>query len=457
MIRDHSPRKFIPAVLAIAVGTRLGSALVQGNSIETLPGIWDQVSYHHLALRVLHGHGFTFGSNWWPATAAGAPTAHWSYLYVLYMAAVYFVFGSNPLAARIIQALVAGILQPLLTWRITRRVIGERVAAVATLLISVYGYFIYYAGALVTETFCIVSILWMVDVATGLGATPSERPERTRQWVWLGIACGTATLMRQVVIFVVPLVLIWTLWRSFGREKGLPRFRLTHLLGRATIAVLIIAGCILPWTVRNYEAFGRFVFLNTNAGFAFFWGNHPLHGTHFIPIIGGGQQYGALIPPELRGLNEAELDRRLLKRGLRFVTDDPSRFALLSLSRAKEYFKFWPTSKSGPISNLARVFSFGVYLPLFIIGLIVAAFRFRSRVEQDTQALLLILLLAGLYTGIHLLSWTLVRYRLPVDAVMMPFGALGLFSLIDWARGRDTQPTCDEDQNQFPLETPARS
>ncbi len=456
-MHNPSPVKLISTVLAISVVAKLGSALVQGNGVDTLPGVYDQISYHTLALRVLQGHGFTFGSNWWPATAAGAPTAHWSYLYVLYLTAVYFVFGPSPLAARAIQAVVAGILQPLLAWRITRRVLGDRVAAVAALLISVYGYFVYYAGALVTETFYIVAILWIIDTATALGAATSARRGQSRPWIWLGAASGIAILLRQVVIFAVPLVLVWTLWRVFAREKGLPRFSVTHLFARGAIPVLIVAGFILPWTIRNYEAFGRFVLLNTNAGFAFFWGNHPLHKTHFIPIIGAGPQYGALIPTELRGLNEAELDRRLLQRGVGFVVDEPSRFAWLSLSRVKEYFKFWPTRESALISNLVRVFSFGIYLPLFITGLVVAASRFRSRVEQDTPALLLMLLLASLYTGIHLLSWTLVRYRLPVDALMMPFGALGLVFLKDWARRWGARPAGRKDRNKSPLENLAHS
>ena len=434
MIHNFSPRKLLPAVLAISVVARLGSAFAQGNGVDTLPGIYDQVSYHTLAMRVLEGHGFTFGSNWWPATAAGAPTAHWSYLYVLYLSAVYFVFGASPLTARLIQALVTGILQPLLAWRITRRLFGERVGAGAALLISVYGYFVYYAGALVTESFYIVGILWIVDIAIAMGSMQSERDRARRPWIWLGIASGISILLRQVILFAVALVLVWTFWRTLTREKRLPTFSLGSLFGRAAIPVLLIVGLILPWTIRNYEAFGRFVLLNTNAGFAFFWGNHPLHKTHFIPIIGGGRQYGALIPNELRGLNEAELDRRLLQRGIGFVVDQPSRYFWLSLSRTKEYFKFWPTRKSGPISNVVRVFSFGLYLPLFLSGLVVAAFRFRSRSEQDTPALLLMLLLATLYTGIHLLTWTLVRYRLPVDALMMPFGALGLVFLTDWVR-----------------------
>ena len=87
-----------------------------------LPSIADQLSYHSLALRWLGGHGFTFADNWWPATRAGEPTAHWSYLYTLYLAVVYAVFGPNPLAARLIQAILGGLLMPWLVYRITNQV-----------------------------------------------------------------------------------------------------------------------------------------------------------------------------------------------------------------------------------------------------------------------------------------------------------------------------------------------
>ncbi|MFB3904376.1 MAG: glycosyltransferase family 39 protein [Acidobacteriota bacterium] len=457
MTQKSSSTRFLPAILAISVIARLGSALAQGNTVEVLPGIWDQISYNSLAGRVLEGHGFTFAYNWWPATPAGAPTAHWSYLYVLYLTAVYFVLGPSPLAARIIQAVIAGILQPLLACRITGRLLGDKPAAAAALLVSVYGYFIYYAGALVTETFYIVAVLWMADTATALGAAGASRRAQKRRWIRLGVASGTAILLRQVVVFLVPIVLIWTWWRVFDSEKKRPDFSLRKLLAWGAAPVLIIAGFILPWTIRNYQAFDRFVLLNTNAGFAFFWGNHPLHKTSFIPIIGAGPRYGELIPAELRGLNEADLDRRLLQHGLRFVREDPARFMWLSLSRGKEFFKFWPTSRSRTLSNLVRVFSFGIYLPLFVTGMVAAALRFRSGIQQDNQGLLLMLFLASLYTGIHLLSWTLVRYRLPVDAVLMPFGALGLVFLMDGVRRLASKPARRRNRNQSPLQNLARS
>jgi hypothetical protein len=185
---------------------------------------------------------------------------------------------------------------------------------------------------------------------------------------------------------------------------------------------------IVPWTVRNYRAFDMFVPLNTNAGYAFFWGNHPIYGTHFVGILPkNGPSYYDLIPKELLGLNEAELDRALLRRGMGLVVDDPLRFVLLSLSRAAEYFKFWPSSESGMLSNISRVGSFGLFLPFMLYGLWVSARLVRDHKHVGRRSdVVLLYLFVVVYTGVHLLSWALIRYRLPVDAVLLIFAAVGL-------------------------------
>ena len=89
---------------------RVTAALVLGNGVESLPGIADQSSYDMLARQLLAGKGFTVAADWWPLTRIGEPTAHWSYLYSLYLAGVYTVFGPNPLVARLIQAIFVAVL-----------------------------------------------------------------------------------------------------------------------------------------------------------------------------------------------------------------------------------------------------------------------------------------------------------------------------------------------------------
>ena len=430
-------RRPLLAVIAVSVVLRMAAAFYLGNSVAPLPGIFDQVSYHTLAGRVLEGHGFTFGTGWWPATAANEPTAHWSFLYVLWLAGIYGVGGTYPIVARLTQAVAIGVLQPLLIYRVATKVFGARVGLVSASVVACYAYFVYYAAALLTESFYIVAILWSLDRALELASARNAPPHRRRLvWIQLGVALAAAVLLRQVVLAVVPVILLWAWWNADAGGTSLQ----AAVAGRrqavagAVAAALIVAAAILPWTVRNYVAFHRFVLLNTNAGFAFFWGNHPIHGTRFVPILPDGA-YTRLIPEDLMGLDEAAMERALMRRAVAFVADDPARFVVLSASRITEYMKFWPSRDSGRASNYARVLSFGVCLPFMAGGIVLALSRRPDRgshaFPEQRAAEWLLLGVAGVYTAVHLLSWTLVRYRLPVDAVLMPFAALAILRLRD--------------------------
>jgi hypothetical protein len=158
-------------------------------------------------------------------------------------------------------------------------------------------------------------------------------------------------------------------------------------------------------------------------------GNHPIYGTKFIPIL-PSETYIRIIPAELRVLDEAALDQELLKRGLNFVIEDPLRYFLLSLSRIPAYFMFWPSGESGAISNLSRVGSFGLFLPFMIYGLGRAFMRWRRQGrELFAEPAFLLLLFIIIYAAIHLLTWALIRYRLPVDAVCIIFAGYALVTI----------------------------
>lgn len=429
-----STRRWLVGAVALSVVARVGAAVFLGQTVEPRPGIADELSYHSLALRLLGGHGFSFATGWWPATPAGQPTAHWSFLYTPLLAGIYAIAGPAPLAARLVQAVIVGVAHPWLTWRIATRLFGPRAGVVSAAIVAVYAYFVYYGAALMTEALCVVALLWSVDAALRLAPCAAGPRVPWRLWLELGSALALAMLLRQVALFVAPVVLAWVVWRAAvanRHEPGTAWPRLRAVAG-AGVALAVVAACVAPWTIRNHRVFGEFVPLNTNAGFAFFWGNHPVHGTTFIPILPGEGAYGRLIPAELNTLNEAALDKALLARGLAFVREDPVRYARLSLGRAREYLKFWPSRESGRASNAARLLSFGLCLPLFVLGVVVALGWRRAEPDSGVApGVSLLLAVAAAYTSVHLLTWALVRYRLPVDALLMPFAGLSLVWLAD--------------------------
>lgn len=433
LLKNHHGR-ILAAILSLSVLLRVGAALYMGNNIVPLPGVADQESYHHLAQRLLGGYGFTVGENWWPITQAGEPTAHWSYLYTLYVTAVYFLFGVNPLAARLIQAVLVGLMMPWLAYRLSLKLFspdviedqraaerehGVWIGLVAAGITAVYIYFFYYAGALMTESFYIVAILCSVDLALGIAQT--ERP-RLGQWLLLGLALGLTVLLRQLFLLFIPFLLAWVWWAK------------RPSLLKLALPLLVVFLLMLPWMVRNYLAFDQFVLLNTNSGYAFYWGNHPIYGTKFIPILPEEMgTYTDLLPRDLlqQSLNEAALDSALLTRAIENIVADPGRYLLLSLSRIPPYFMFWPSADSGLVSNISRVGSFGLFLPLMLYGLWrTLRYSFASWSSRLASPFTLIYLFILAYTGIHVLTWTLVRYRLPIDAFLVQFAALSIFLIV---------------------------
>lgn len=403
-------KQLLTWILVLAVLIRIPVAVLMGDQITVLPGIQDQVSYDALARSLLDGRGYSFTEKWYPFTPANTPTAHWSFLYPLYLAGVYAVTGYHPLAARLLQGIVGGALLCFLVYKIGRQTANEETGLVSAALAAVYGYFIYYNAALMTETFFIVLILLTLYLALEL----RENPTRIR-WVVLGFSLGLAALLRQTILLFTPFLLLWLFWEL---KKDV---RWWHF----TIPVIVIGLLIAPWTLRNYLVYGEFLLLNSNAGYALYASNNSNLGTDW-----DNDGVVVPVPNELKGQNEAQLDRDLAQRGIRFILADPGRYVLLTVDKTLEFFWFWPSSDSSRISNLNRVLSFGLYLPFMLFGLYLSLSRWRSFV--------VLYLFIFIHTAIHLLSWPAARYRLSVDAVSMVFAGLAVLEftkqLKSWRR-----------------------
>ena len=402
-------KQLLILILVAAVLIRIPVALLMGDQVTELPGIQDQVSYDALARSLLDGRGYSFAKNWYPFTPPNTPTAHWSFLYPLYLAGTYAITGYHPLTARLLQGAVGGALLCFLVYKIGRRAADENTGLVAAGLAAVYGYLIYYNAALMTETFSVVLILLTLYLSIELKENPTPM-----RWVGLGLSLGLAALLRQTVLLFAPFLLVWLFMEL--RARGI---RWWHFV----LPVMIIFLMISPWTLRNYLVYREFLLLNSNAGYALYASNNPNLGTNWR-----NELVVVPVPEELAGQNEAQLDRALTKKGIEFILADPERYLWLTLNKSLEYVRFWPSSDSSRISNLNRVLSFGLYLPFMLLGLGLSVSRWRNFVP--------LYLFMVIHTGIHLLSWPSPRYRLPVDALLMVFAALTLVELAKQLKAR---------------------
>ncbi len=84
--------------------------------------------------------------------------------------------------------------------------------------------------------------------------------------------------------------------------------------------------------------------------------------------------------------------------------------------------------ESSTFSDVARTVSFGLCLPFMVGGLLLSL--------RERRRWLLLYLFIGAYTFLHAISWVQIRYRVPVNAVLVPFAAVAVVGLIECVRRR---------------------
>jgi 4-amino-4-deoxy-L-arabinose transferase-like glycosyltransferase len=391
------------AILIAAFLIRSAAALYLGNEVTGLSGAQDEISYSMLGQRFAAGHGLTFPENWYPWILANAPQSYYSATMSLYLGAIYSAFGYQPIIARLVTALLSTLAVAMIVV-LSRRLFGDSVALASGLIAAVYPYLVFYGATLVTETPFILAVFTAIYLAYRTTEVPS-----LPRWLGLGVALAVAVLFRMAVLFFAVPLLIWIAWRTAHRRT------------MALIPVAVIVLCVLPFTVHNYRTWGSLLLLEAQFGHVFWNGNHPGHQGDFHP-------YRVFTIPEdvLANRNDVQITNQLLRLGIQNVINDPESFARLTVTRLREFFRFWPVGESETLVDMGRMLSFGLLLPFAVGGMVVSAHRWRE------LAPLLLFIVA--HMAPYAVTWTMIRYRIPLDAVLIPFSVVGAIWVGERAR-----------------------
>jgi hypothetical protein len=76
-----------------------------------------------------------------------------------------------------------------------------------------------------------------------------------RDWIVYGLLWGLIVLTNTAVVILMPFFLAWLIYQLPPSSR--------RLSGPVVALVVILLG-ITPWTLRNYHAFGRFIFIRDN-------------------------------------------------------------------------------------------------------------------------------------------------------------------------------------------------
>lgn len=350
------------------------------------------LQFHEMAVSFLDGKGFMTGGEY---LAFRMP------VYPLFLAGMYRLFGVQELLwVRVVQSALSA-LTILFMYLTAARAFNEAVGKITAVIASVYPFFIYYSGAILTETVYILLIsitMWFLV-------------ERRYAWGAIFIAISTLTKaeMSGFLFFAV-------MGASMTVIKG-------EALKVGFVMVVLFIAVMAPWTARNYLLLHRFVPLTTLGGTSFWEGNNPQN------LTGGLCRY---FPQEIEGMDEVQRDRYLKARTVEVIKSDPKAFFLRC---GKKFLRFWnirlntnDERYASRTNNLISMFSFGPILLFAVIGFILSlAHRFKP-------AFIYFFILYTMLVNLVFISS--LRYRLPIEPYLIMFAGYALYDIFRKKRKR---------------------
>ena len=325
------------------------------------------------------------------ATSDWSPGAPWLY-------AGLFVVTGGPREGtiRILEALM-GVGTILVIFLLGWRLGGRWPALLGAAGVAIYPPFIHSVGEIMSEPPAMLSLpaatlafLWAWDrtaaARSGAGSAWSAA------WPWLlpGFLFGCTAMFRPEYTLVAGafVVLAAARW-AWEREWR---------LGAATVGLMVVALLlpILPWTIRNFVVFERFVPISTGGGKALYVGTFlPADGEYQrVKAILYKRKTGISLPPQSQELNEVKptelfnevaarypelpRDSALGKIGKenfsKYFGEDPVGYAGMTVRKVGRMWSAGPGAAMS--SGLGRVVQVILVL-LGVAGLLVLAFRRR--------------------------------------------------------------------------------
>ncbi|GEM_PF-1377353 len=373
----------------------------------------DLAEYHELATNLLHGRGYYQEPGYRAFRTPGL---------VLYLAAIYALFGiDNVAAVRSIQvALFAA--SGLLFYRLARRLLRPATAFFAAICFVFSHELVFWAAKPATEFLYTVLLLAACWCTVRFAEVPGVR------WATLaGVSFGAAALTRPIAFAIAPLWLgavLVSFWRSRRR---------TALLAAAS-GLLGFAAVTGPWIVRNTILLGRPV-VATSAGITLWWANHP------TADVGGW--YGKVQPKPgqvvwLReGKTEVEINDLLMAQAIAYIRRDPVRFLRLGFGRLGYMLAAYRVHLTNvPYDSLTfaglvggRLIQWNLAFLLFsVVGLLSVL---RSRDARWSGALAV--LVGSL--AVHFVFTAVPRMRVPLLPVLFLLAAHGGQTIWEWGQG----------------------
>ena len=338
------------------------------------------------------GHGFSS-----PYEGNTGPSAWEPPLYPFLIGGVFKIFGIYTFASAWVLLSINSLLASLTTipifW-IAHRTFGERIAVWSAYSWALCPYVWYWSIHWIWDTtFTPLVLACIFLLALELQDWPGWRG-----WIIFGALYGVGALANPTMLAFLPFCGLW-IWRERYR-RGLPS------VGGVALASLAFFLVLSPWLIRNYEAFGRFVFIRDDFGLQFRLGNGPYADGMLTPFLQPN-----LDPAELekfQRMGELAYGAECKHVAFDWIRAHPGRFAVISLKR---FFYFWngvprPTSSVSWIDFRSSAFLATSVLALWGLG---------RALRQKRPGAWLFAGLVLMYPAVYYFVYPHARYRHPME------------------------------------------
>jgi len=368
---------------------------------------YDECWYLFLAAKLADGQGFQpHAGHFWPPG------------YIAFLAA-HLKLGLGVGGAWISQIILSTLLVPL-AFVIGREAAteaghadGDRVGLLAAAIIAFHPTLIAYSHYLWSETVFLPLFtggLWLVHQC-------ARRPGPAVALA-AGLLLGTASLIKALPLYLVPLLALWL-------AVTLPGNRRLMAVALLLLGTVLVVG---PWTVRNAIVHHRLVLLETTSGKNLVRGNNDIGPANWD----WGTERSTL-GVNVKGCRQANLvdrDACLAHHGAQEIREHPVRFIAQAGTKLADLvnptsflvrhirqgiYGDWPTPVADGVVTLVALFHMAL-MALAVVGWVRSGGRWRQIV-----VILLLYMLA-----VHLVMFAMSRFRLPLVVPLAVGAALAL-------------------------------
>jgi hypothetical protein len=275
---------------------------------------------------------------------------------------------------------------------------NDRGFTIAAAIAAIYPVFIFFSVRLLSETLFLLWVsVYFWQLLTQRAGSPVVR----------GIVLGAMHLTRPTMMYLLPIVWGWQL--LFLKVKW------RHVL----LETALMGALVLPWGIRNQHALGAFHLATSTTGHVLWEGNNPWNETG-----GVSKPEWPYLDDRPRGLGELESDRWEKERAMAYVRDNPLRFMKISILRLVRFWNVWPNASEyrSWMYRIASLMSFGPVIILAIASLWIHRRRWRQTG--------VIWLTTVYFTAIHMITIGSLRYRLPLEPLLISLAAASLCWLL---------------------------